>query len=54
MRLTDSPSVDVAQLYGVNENATAILFGDRSSGKFGTYFVRDGKVRTCPHRPPAA
>ncbi|KAK9917100.1 hypothetical protein WJX75_000871 [Coccomyxa subellipsoidea] len=32
------------QLYGVNENATAILFGDRSSGKFGTYFVRDGKV----------
>ncbi|EIE20462.1 monodehydroascorbate reductase [Coccomyxa subellipsoidea C-169] len=32
------------QLYGINENTTATLFGDTSSGKFGTYFVRDGKV----------
>ncbi|CAL8465067.1 g4602 [Coccomyxa elongata] len=32
------------QLYGINENTTPVFFGDPSTKKFGTYFVRDGKV----------
>ena len=39
------------QFYGQNEGTTPFFFGDASTGKFGTYFVKDGKVmRSClPH-----
>ena len=33
-----------AQFYGTNEEASPVFFGDASSKKFGTYFVKDGKV----------
>ena len=33
-----------AQFYGTNEDASPVFFGDASSKKFGTYFVKDGKV----------
>ena len=33
------------QFYGTNEEAKPVFFGDASSKKFGTYFVKDGKVR---------
>ncbi len=36
--------VVMLQLYGINENTTPVFFGDPSTKKFGTYFVRDGKV----------
>ena len=32
------------QFYGTNEEAKPVFFGDASSKKFGTYFVKDGKV----------
>lgn len=32
------------QFYGSNEEASPVFFGDASSKKFGTYFVKDGKV----------
>ena len=32
------------QFYGTNEGASPVFFGDASSKKFGTYFVKDGKV----------
>ncbi len=32
------------QFYGTNEGTSSIFFGDASSKKFGTYFVKDGKV----------
>ena len=34
-----------AQFYGTNEEASPVFFGDASSKKFGTYFVKDGKVK---------
>ena len=34
-----------AQFYGTNEDTSHVFFGDASSKKFGTYFVKDGKVR---------
>lgn len=47
------------QFYGINEGTDPVFFGDASSGKFGTYFVKDGKVgpsktpferaRSCSH-----
>ena len=33
------------QFYGTNEDCSHVFFGDASSKKFGTYFVKDGKVR---------
>jgi monodehydroascorbate reductase (NADH) len=32
------------QFYGVNEGTEPVFFGDKQAGKFGTFFVRDGKV----------
>lgn len=32
------------QLYGSNDADDTIFFGDTSQKKFGTYFVKDGKV----------
>ena len=37
--------VPLWQFYGVNEG-TAIFFGNKDEGKFGSYWVKDGKVRT--------
>lgn len=33
------------QFYGISEGATPTMFGDPSSGKFGCYFIKEGKVR---------
>ena len=32
------------QFYGVNEG-TPVFFGDKAEGKFGSYWVSNGKVR---------
>jgi len=32
------------QFYGTNEDTSHVFFGDATSKKFGTYFVKDGKV----------
>ena len=39
------------QFYGVNEG-TPIFFGNKDKGKFGTYWVKDGKVRAPPVLQP--
>lgn len=36
---------NAVQFYGTNEGTSPIFFGDASSKKFGTYFVKDGKVK---------
>ena len=36
-----------AQFYGINEGTQPLMFGDPSTGKFGTYFIQDGKVCCC-------
>lgn len=42
-----------AQFYGTNEDASPIFFGDASTKKFGTYFVKDGTVSLQEEgRPP--
>ena len=35
---------NAVQFYGTNEGASPTFFRDASSKKFGTYFVKDGKV----------
>ena len=39
------------QFYGINEGAQPLMFGDPGAGKFGSYFVKDGKVRLTWHAP---
>ena len=43
------------QFYGTNEDTSHVFFGDASTKKFGTYFVKDGKVschskEDCSHQ----
>lgn len=33
-----------AQFYGWSDGTEAVFFGDKSVAKFGTYFLKDGKV----------
>ena len=40
----DAVSYGAVQFYG-QSLGDPVLFGDISSGKFGTYWVNDGKVR---------
>ena len=45
MLLTPVELPCVPQLYGSNKPDDQVeFFGDKSAKKFGTYFVRDGKV----------
>ncbi len=37
------------QFYGINEGTQPLMFGDPGAGKFGSYFVKDGKVRLIWH-----
>jgi monodehydroascorbate reductase (NADH) len=34
----------ITQFYGVNEGTEPVFFGDKEAAKFGTFFVKDGKV----------
>ena len=40
------------QFYGSNEDTDTVFFGDASSKKFGTYFVKDGKVSCTQQEEP--
>jgi len=42
----------VRQFYGINEG-TPLFFGNKDEGKFGTYWVKDGKARAQPAPRPA-